>query len=81
VLFSAAQRRIARAVAEDLERATLAVNNGMAILRDEKARAQFERTRARRAEAEAPTSQSVAEYKATMARLAARFPASVRTVN
>jgi hypothetical protein len=55
----------------DLERMTLAVNNGYSIARDPKALARWEQ---RRLESRP---QSVAEYRATAARLAGRLPDNV----
>lgn len=55
---------------------TVAMANGYAISVDEKARESWERARARRTGAAAKV-QTVAEYRSTMARLAARFPGNV----
>lgn len=50
---------------------TLAVNNGYAMARSDKARAQWEQRRRER------RPQTVAEYKATAKRLAERLPDNV----
>ncbi len=53
---------------------TMAVNRGYVISRNPDARRAWELRR----EARAPQTQSVAEYRATTARLAARFPDAVK---
>lgn len=77
MLFSRAHEREQKEAAEALERLTLAVNNGIAISSSSAARRQFEHGRASRMSADAP-GQTVSEFRSTMARLAARFPANVR---
>ena len=81
MLFSSARKRETQEAAEELERFTLAVNNGIAILRDREARRRFETARSRRAGTDATDGQSLAEYRATRARLAARFPGNVTSVH
>ncbi len=53
---------------------TIAVNQGYAMARDPDA---AKRWNSRRRESQAPQTQSVAEYRATLARLATRFPGAV----
>lgn len=77
MLFAKAHEREQKEAAEALERLTLGVNNGIAISSSSAARRQFENARETRATPDEP-GQTVSEYRATMARLAARFPANVQ---
>lgn len=76
MLFTQAYDRERREAAEAIDRLTLGVNNGLAIRTSKDAMRQFELARSRRAAADEP-SQSPAEFRATMGRLAARFPGNV----
>jgi frataxin-like iron-binding protein CyaY len=71
-----AERR-RRETDEETDRMTIAMANGYVISRDEKARDHWVSARERRSGAAAEV-QTVAEYQATKARLAARFPANVQ---
>jgi hypothetical protein len=54
---------------------TIAVNQGYAMARNPEAARAWN---ARRRDSGAPQTQTVAEYRATMAQMAAQFPGSVR---
>lgn len=65
--------RRGREAEAEIDRMTIAVNTGYALARDP---ARARAWNARR-EARSPAGQSVAEYRATAARLAGRFPGAV----
>ena len=78
MLFARAQERRSREAAESLERITLAVNNGLVITRDKAAREQFERGRRNRSGTAPEPEQTPAQFRATLGRLGAMFPAAVK---